>query len=85
MTLTSEEKKALAEYRIKKAKEIKAKMMDNKYIEYFKTLFARKTDVDYGDFELIDKEKAENSLNKAHEFLIIADRLLNELIRNLTK
>jgi hypothetical protein len=47
MTLTSEEKKALAEYRIKKAKEIKAGMMDNKYIEYFKTLFARRTDVDY--------------------------------------
>jgi hypothetical protein len=48
MTLTLEEKKALAEYRIKKAKEIKAKMMDNKYIEYFKTLFARWTNVDYG-------------------------------------
>jgi uncharacterized protein (UPF0332 family) len=139
MTLTSEEKKALAEYRIKKAKEIfeeakfnfehnkfatavnrsyytvlnasrallilkgidpeshsgcktmlslhfvKAAMMDNKYIEYFKTLFARRTDVDYGDFELIDKEKAEDSLNKACEFLIMADGLLNELIENLTK
>lgn len=34
-----------------------------------------------GDFEIIDKEKAEDSLNKAHEFLIMDEKLLREIIK----
>jgi len=130
MTLSPEEKRALAEYRIKKAREIfeeakfnfenhryatsinrsyyavlnasrallilkgvdpashagcktmlslhfvKPGLMENKYIEYFKILLARRTDVDYGDFEVVDKDKAEDALNKAYEFLIMAEKVL---------
>lgn len=133
MTLSSEEKRVLASYRIKKAKEIledanfnfenekyatalnrsyyavlnaarsllilkgidptshggvktmlalhfvRTGLLNSKYIDYFKILLSRRTDVDYGDFEEIDKEKAEDSLKKAQEFLVEADRLINEL------
>ncbi|GEM_PF-5119241 len=45
----------------------------------------RAFDMDYGDFEVIEKEKAEDSLNKAREFLIMAEGFLNELIKTLKK
>lgn len=134
MTLTLEEKRTLAEYRIRKAREIfeearfnfenskyatavnrsyyavlnaarallilkgvdpvshsgcktmlslhfvKHGLIDTQYVEYFKTLLSRRTDVDYGDFEVVDKEKAEDSLNKAYKFLIMAEKLLERLI-----
>ncbi|GAB5045961.1 hypothetical protein [Thermodesulfovibrio sp. TK110] len=53
MTLTLEEKRALAEYRIRKAKEI---------------------------FE--EASRTEDSLNKAHEFLIMAEKLLERLMKD---
>lgn len=133
MTLSSEEKRVLASYRIKKAKEIledakfnfengryatalnrsyyavlnaarsllilkgidptshsgvktmlslhfvRTGLLNIQYIDYFKILLSRRTDVDYGDFEEIDKEKAEDSFKKAQEFLLEAERLINEL------
>ncbi|MGB9710819.1 MAG: hypothetical protein ACPLZA_04915 [Thermodesulfovibrio sp.] len=66
----------LADYRIN----VKSGLVENKYVEYFKILLSRTTDVDYGDFEVIDKERAEDSLNKAYEFLIMAESLLEKLM-----
>lgn len=137
MTLSSEEKRVLASYRIKKTKEIlegakfnfengryatalnrsyyavlnaarsllilkgkdsasnsgvktmlslhyvRTGLLSVQYIDYFKILLSRRTDVDYGDFEEIDREKAEDSLKKAQEFLLKAERLINELSTDL--
>lgn len=86
--ITSQLKNYLKE-RINRAKTmlalhfVKTGLINSRYIDYFKILLSRRTDVDYGDFEEIDKEKAKDSLEKAEEFLRMADRLMKDLILQL--
>ncbi len=61
---------------------VKPGFIDEKFIEYFKILLSRRTDVDYGDFEEINKDKAKDSLEKSYEFLTMAEKLVNELYLN---
>ena len=52
-------------------------------VKSFKTLLARRTDVDYGDFESIDRSEVEDSLQKGEEILkqidVLRERLSSEL------
>ncbi len=135
MTLSKDEKKALSEYRMQKAREmlddaefnlnhgryatsvnrsyyavlnatkallilmgidpsshvgcktmlvmhfVKTGFMDNSYVEDFKLLLSRRTDLDYGDFETVDKDKALDSFEKASKFLKEAEKLRNEILK----
>lgn len=51
---------------------IRTKLLPVSVAKDFKTLMARRTDVDYGDFESIFQSEAEDSVQRA-------DRLLNEI------
>ncbi|HEB75815.1 MAG TPA: HEPN domain-containing protein [Nitrospirae bacterium] len=137
MTLTRDEKTALAEYRIQKAKSIyedalfnlksgryatavnrsyyavlaaarallvlrgvdpvthsgcktmlslhfvKPGLLSKDMVEDFKILLAMRTDLDYGDFEEVDKQKAEDSLRRAERFLKRAGEVVRTLIAEM--
>ena len=51
----------------------------------FKILLSRRTDVDYGDFDTISSEDAEDSLRGAEEIIETIDRVRINLIKNLEK
>ncbi len=48
---------------------IKTKLIPLSVIKDFKVLLSRRTDVDYGDFDTIGPEDAEDSINKAENIL----------------
>jgi|Deesub1362A_J573_1020465.scaffolds.fasta_scaffold26120_2 uncharacterized protein (UPF0332 family) len=58
-------------------------LLEKDTVEDFKALLLRRTDVDYGDFEEVDKEKAEDSLLRAERFLKKAVSLQKSLIDQL--
>lgn len=63
---------------------IKTKLIPENIIKDFKSLLSLRTDVDYGDFESIDKKEAEDALKKASRFLKVTEHGRKKLIREMT-
>ncbi|HWR57764.1 MAG TPA: HEPN domain-containing protein, partial [Thermodesulfovibrionales bacterium] len=63
---------------------IKTKLLPENIIKDFKNLLSLRTDVDYGDFESIDKKEAKDALNKAVNFLKVIERERKKLIKEMT-
>jgi len=63
---------------------IKSKLLPVDIIKNFKTLLSRRTDVDYGDFETIDKAESEDSTLLAEEIITTTDHVRKEIISKYT-
>jgi len=63
---------------------IKTKILPENIIKDFKNLLSLRTDVDYGDFESIDKKEAEAALKKTKSFLKVIEHERKKLIKEMT-
>lgn len=64
---------------------VKTTLLPVEAITIFKYLFSLRTDVDYGDFEVITSSEAGDALDKAKRFLEIVKPLREKLVRELEK
>lgn len=55
-------------------------LLENSFVEDFKVLLSRRTDIDYGDFEVVDEEKAIDSFKRAERFIQRVESLRNKLL-----
>ena len=62
---------------------VRTKLLPIDTIRNFKTLLSRRTDVDYGDFETIEKRDAEDSLKLAGEIIEKVDAVRKKLISEI--
>ena len=62
---------------------IKKELLSPELIKIFKTLLSRRTDVDYGDFDAIDKDEAENSISISEKAIKMIGELREKLIKEL--
>ncbi|MBT3273894.1 MAG: HEPN domain-containing protein [Spirochaetales bacterium] len=59
---------------------VRTKLLPVEVVRDFKTLLSRCTDVDYGDFETVEKDDAEDSYDKAESILAQIDTVRTRLI-----
>ena len=62
---------------------IKTGVLPVEIIKKFKILLSRRTDVDYGDFDTIDANDAEDSLRTAEELITAIDTARTKLVKEL--
>ena len=62
---------------------VRTKLLPIVVVRNLKTLLSRRTDVDYGDFETIDRQDAEDSLKLAEEILEKGDAVRKNLISEM--
>lgn len=62
---------------------IKTKLLPLETLKIFNHLLLLRRDVDYGDFEEIDKEDAKTALEKAESFINIIEPLRKNLIKEI--
>jgi len=53
-------------------------------MRYFKNLMTLRTDVDYGDFEYINKDDAANALKQAKLFLKQVETVRKKMIKEIS-
>lgn len=58
-------------------------LLQKEFVKKFELLLSRRTDVDYGDLEIIDLSDAEDSLRISREMVGEIDALRKEMIKNL--
>jgi uncharacterized protein (UPF0332 family) len=63
---------------------VKTKILSQDVIKMFKNLLSLRTDVDYGDFEFIDKDDAANALKQAKLFLAQTETVTKGLIKEIS-
>jgi uncharacterized protein (UPF0332 family) len=63
---------------------IKPKILSQEVMRYFKNLMTLRTDVDYGDFESIEKNEVNGALKQAKRFLKIIDSVRMKLIKEIS-
>ena len=63
---------------------IKPKILSQEVMRYFKNLMTLRTDVDYGDFESVEKNEANGALKQAKRFLKIIDSVRKKLIKEIS-
>lgn len=63
---------------------IKSNMLPPETIRIFKHLLSLRTDVDYGDFESITVNDAEDALNQAKRFIEIIEPVRERLVKELS-
>ena len=63
---------------------IKPKILSQEVMRYFKNLMTLRTDVDYGDFESIEKNEVNGALKQAKRFLKIIDSVRKKLIKEIS-
>jgi uncharacterized protein (UPF0332 family) len=63
---------------------VKTKILPPDMIKTFKNLLSLRTDVDYGDFEFIDKDDAANALKQAKLFFRQTETARKRLIREIS-
>ena len=63
---------------------IKTKILPENIIKDFKNLLSLRTDVDYGDFESINKKEAEAALKKTKSFIKVIEHERKKLIKEMT-
>ncbi|MEW6527868.1 MAG: HEPN domain-containing protein [Spirochaetota bacterium] len=59
---------------------VKKEILSAEMIKKFKLLLSRRTDVDYGDFDSIDKEDALSSLNDAKTFIQAIEQAMKKIL-----
>ena len=62
---------------------IKTELLSITIVKHLKTLLSRRADVDYGDFESITRDEAEDSVARAEETLTAIDELRSRLAAEL--
>lgn len=62
---------------------IKSNMLSTETARIFKHLLSLRTDVDYGDFEVITAQDAEDALKEAKRFIEIIEPVREQLIKEL--
>ena len=62
---------------------IKTELLPISIVKHVKTLLSRREDVDYGDFESITRDEAEDSVARAEETLAAVDALRRRLAAEL--
>lgn len=62
---------------------IKTELLPISVVKHVKTLLSRREDVDYGDFESITRDEAEDSVARAEETLAAVDALRSRLAAEL--
>lgn len=62
---------------------IKTELLPVDVVKNFKLLLSRRTDVDYGDFEVIETEDAEDSVQKAKDIIQKIDAVRRSLAAEL--
>jgi uncharacterized protein (UPF0332 family) len=63
---------------------VKAKILSQEVIKIFKNLLSLRTDVDYGDFETVNKNDAGNAVKQAKIFIKIVESVRKNLIKELS-
>lgn len=63
---------------------IKAGIISQEVIKIFKELLVIRTDVDYGDFETVDKSEAEKAIKKARRFIKTIESARRNLIKEIS-
>lgn len=63
---------------------IKAGIIPQEIIKIFKELLAIRTDVDYGDFETVDKSEAKKAIKKARRFIKTIESARRNLIKEIS-
>jgi hypothetical protein len=63
---------------------VKSGVLPKESIKLFKNLLTLRTDVDYGDFESIEKEDADGAVKQAKRFVKTTDALRRKLIKELS-
>lgn len=61
---------------------VKTGILPKDYVKKFEILHSRRTDVDYGDLEIVEKADAEDSLKIAEEIIGEIDRVRKKLIES---
>lgn len=62
---------------------VKPKILPQESIKIFKNLSSLRTDVDYGDFESVDKDDAKNAIEQAREFLRIIKPARKKMLKEI--
>jgi uncharacterized protein (UPF0332 family) len=62
---------------------IKPKILPQEVIRYFKNLMTLRTDVDYGDFDYIEKNEANGALKQAKKLLKVINSVRKKLIKEI--
>jgi len=62
---------------------VKTEYLPEKVIDSFRTLLARRTDVDYGDFSEGTPEEANDSVEKAREFITLVEQAIDRLRKEI--
>jgi len=62
---------------------IKIGLLPVETVKAMKILLSRRTDVDYGDFETVDNDEAEDSLQKARSILERIDTIRKDMMEDL--
>lgn len=62
---------------------VKANMLSQDVIKIFKNLLSLRIDVDYGDFESVDKNDAENALKQAKRLIKIIEPVRKKLLKEI--
>lgn len=62
---------------------VKPSLLSKEFIKKFEILLSRRTAVDYGDLEIVDREEAEDSLQIAEELIETIEELRKKIINSL--
>ncbi len=62
---------------------IRENILPKEVIKIFKNLLSLRSDVDYGDFEVVEKSDAENAIKQAKRFFEIVESARKQLIKEL--
>jgi uncharacterized protein (UPF0332 family) len=63
---------------------VKTNILPTELIDIFKDLLALRSDVDYGDFESVDKDDAEDAIEQAKRFIEIIETVREQLIKEMS-
>ncbi len=63
---------------------VKPGLLTKEFVKKFELLLSRRTEVDYGDLEIIDSADAEDSYNIASKMVSELDELRKKMIKSLT-
>ncbi|RME64882.1 MAG: HEPN domain-containing protein [Nitrospirae bacterium] len=62
---------------------VKPGLLDVQFVKDYKILMARRTDVDYGDFDVVSGPEAEDTLTLTERFVENIDNLRKKLLKEL--
>lgn len=63
---------------------VKIRLLSHDAVKIFKNLLSLRTDVDYGDFESVDRNDTANAIKQAKRFLKLVETIRKKLIKEIT-